>query len=954
MNVFYKTLCLLFLCHCLQGQTPYFRQHPFSTEFKNIVVNTMLETADGFIWVGTSNGLFRYDGLEFKSIPTIDTFLIAEVTALFEDDQRNVWVGTKSGQIYFLEKDLILKPWDLEEGRPAQKITGFEKTANGIFWISTYGGGAYYYKDDRLYNLDESDGLLGMEIYSMIRHRENHILLATDAGISVCKIENEEKQIHTLTTQNGLSDEIVKILLKGTDGNFWAGTYDHGVDFWNAEKQIFQQLIPNWEFGEINHLEVFQEREIWIGTEGNGLFRYDFSTGHLQQIDLPFFKNSKIYDLHKDVEGNLWVLNNKVGMSSANRQFEQVDHQLGNVQTVLIDKQNKVWFGTPTGLFQMEYTNQGQQTFKPIFQNKKINVISLFEDVNGMIWIGTFGQGLYCYNQDQQELDYFSKEQGLMNDNILSIDGSNKTLWLATLGGVYEIDIGLKINPSKMRFRNYTNEDGLGTDFIYKTFVDSKNRTWFGTDGKGISILENEKITNYDQANGIPLKAVYNITEDHKGNIWLSTGEHGIFEFDGENFSQLNIKEGIRDLEINSMITDDLGNILIVHPSGIDILNPKTKHLIYYDDEVGLEDLEPVLNAVGKDKLGNIWIGAKDKLIRYSALNEPLEIHPRTQIEQVNLVFEPVNYHKVSSFSHNQNDLVFHYIGLWYSDPEKVEYRYQLQGYNPNWIYSKDQQANYPDLRPGNYTFKVTSTENGVFNGEPVAKYSFEIKAPFWQRSWFLILTVLLFFGLGYAWTQWKSRRLKQEADLEKERVQSQLEVLKSQINPHFLFNSFNTLITLIEDEPELATEYVEKLSDFYRSLLQYREKDLIPLQEELELLRNFGFLLEKRFGENLHLEIPYINGQVAFVPPLTLQILVENAVKHNVISKKKPLKISLEIKEDKIRITNNLQEKITKEKSTHFGLQSIQSRYDLLDAKEIRIEKTANEFIVTIPILNK
>ena len=952
MNVFHKTLFLLFICHCLQGQTPHFRPHPFSTGYKNVVVNTILETTDGFLWVGTSNGLFRYDGLEFKSIQAKDTFLIAEVTALFEDDEQKVWVGTKSGQIYFLEKNLILQYWDIEEENPIPKITGFEKTTDGIFWISTYGEGIYYYKDGRLYNLDESDGLLGTEIYAMIQHRENHILLATDAGISVCKIKNGVKQIHTLTTQNGLSDEIVKTLLKGTDGNFWAGTYDHGVDFWNAKKQTFQPLIPNWKFGEINHLEVFQKKEMWIGTEGNGLLRYDFSTRHLQQINLPIFENSKIYDLHKDVEGNLWVLNNKVGISSANRQFEQVEHRLGNIQTVLVDRHDKVWVGTPTGLFQMNHSDQGQQIFQPVFQDKKINVISLFEDVNGMIWIGTFGQGLYCYSQTQQKLEYFSKEHGLMNDNILSIDGSDKILWLATLGGVYEIDISLKMNPSKIRFRNYTNDDGLGTDFIYKTFVDSKNRTWFGTDGKGISILENGKITNYEIANEIPLKAVYNITEDHQGHIWLSTGEHGIFEFDGEKFSQLNIKEGIRDLEITSMITDDLGNILIVHPSGIDILNPKTKHLIYYDEEVGLEDLEPVLNAVGKDENGNIWIGAKDKLIRYSALNEPLEIHPRTQIEQVNLVFEPVNYHKVNSFSHNQNDLVFDYIGLWYSDPEKVEYRYQLQGYNPDWVYSKDQQAHYPDLRPGNYTFKVTSTENGAFNGEPVASYNFEIKAPFWQQTWFLIIAIILLSGLLYGWTKWKSQKLQREADIQKERVESQLEVLKSQINPHFLFNSFNTLITLIEDEPEAATEYVEKLSDFYRSLLQYREKDLIPLQEELELLRNFSFLLKKRFGENIQVRIPNINGKVAFIPPLTLQMIVENAIKHNIISKKKPLRISLEVIDDEIFITNNLQEKITKEKSTHFGLQSIQSRYDLLDKKEIKIEKTEKEFKVTIPIL--
>lgn len=954
MKVLLKILIILFFSFSLQGQIPHFKSHPFSESNKNTIVNTMLETRDGFLWFGTSDGLFRYNGLEFNRTLLADTFSISKVTALFEDENSTIWVGTKEGEIYFLEKNKPLQKWMPEEGTPAVMITGFTKTLDGIFWISTYGEGVYYYLNERMYNLDIEDGLTDVEIYSMNRHRENHILVATDAGISVCKIKDRKKQIHQITTDDGLSDEIVKVLLSGEGGDFYAGTYDQGVDFWNAKKQNFEQLIPNWNFGEINQLEIFKGKELWIGTDGNGLLRFDLKTKYLQKINLPEFEDSKIYDLHKDVEGNLWVLNNKVGISSANRQFEQEENDLGNVQAILTDQKNRIWLGTPSGLFQIKNQLDGTKIYLPFFLEKNINVISLFEDVFGNIWIGTFGQGLYVFNFSKNKTKYFSRPSGLLNDNILSIAGSAKMLWLATLGGVFEIDLSEDIFSKKIEFRSYTHDDGLGSDFVYKAFVCSTNRTWFGTDGKGLSVLENGKIINYTKANDIPLKTVYTITEDHRGSIWFGTAEQGIFEFDGENFHQLNIKEGIRDLEITSLVTDSLGNILIVHPSGIDILNPETKHLIYYNDEVGLEDLEPVLNSFASDKNGNIWLGGKDKLIRYSALNEHLEIHPRSIIEGINVFFEPIDYQSVNEFSHTENSLVFDYVGLWFTDPEKVEYRYQLEGYNQDWIYSKDNQAHYSDLRSGDYTFKVTSTENGAFDGEPITSYSFKIKAPFWQQGWFIVLCILALLGLIYSWGKWKSQRLQREADLQKERVESQLEVLKSQINPHFLFNSFNTLITLIEDEPEAATEYVEKLSDFYRSLLQYREKDLIPLQEELKLLRSFSFLLKKRFGENIQVEIPKVNGEIAFIPPLTLQMLVENAVKHNVISKKKPLIISLKVFNDEILITNNLQKKITKEKSTHFGLQSIQSRYDLLGKKQVKIQETENEFKVIIPILKK
>jgi len=956
--IIYFTFFTIFL---LKAQVPFFKTHPFYEINNKTIVNTILEGKDGFLWFGTSNGLFRYNGLEFKPITFTDTVLVSNVTALFEDEQATIWVGTKEGDIFYLEKNKFLHKWMPEEGTPSVMITGITKTKDGIFWISTYGEGVYYYVNGRMFNLDVEDGLTDVEIYSMALNLENQIWVGTDAGISVCKIKDGKKQIHQLTIADGLSDEIVKTLLSGEDGDFWVGTFDQGVDFWDAKKQNFESLIPNWSYGEINSLEIFKEKEIWIGTEGNGLYRLNLETKDLQSINLPEFTKSKVYDLHKDTEGNLWVLNNKVGVSSANRQFERVTHNLGNVQAVLTDRKNQVWLGTPNGLFLMENTSDGTNNYQPIFLEKNVNVISLYEDVFGNIWIGTFGQGLYCLaggeagnDFSKSKIKYFSQKDGLLNANILSIDGTDNMLWLATLGGVFELDLKEDIFLKRNQFRNYTHEDGLGSNFIYKAFVCSTNRTWFGTDGKGLSVLENGKITNYTQANEVPLKTIYTITEDHRGSIWFGTAEQGIFEFDGKNFHRLNVKEGIRDLEITSLVTDSLGNILIVHPSGIDILNPETKHLIYYDDEVGLEDLEPVLNSFSSDKYGNIWLGGKDKLIRYAALNEKLEIHPRNIIEGINVFFEPIDYKSVNQFSHTENSLVFNYVGLWFTAPEKVEYRYQLEGYNPEWIYSKDNQAHYSDLRPGNYVFQVTSTENGAFDGEPITSYSFDIIAPFWQQTWFVIFAIGFLLSMLYAWTKWKGQRLQREADLQKERIESQLEVLKSQINPHFLFNSFNTLITLIEDEPEAATEYVEHLSDFYRSLLQYREKDLIPLQEELELLRNFSFLLKKRFGENIQIEIPNINGKIAFIPPLTLQMLVENAVKHNVISRKKPLKISLKIMEDEIYIINNLQKKITKDKSTHFGLQSIQVRYDLLGKKQVKIEETKKDFKVTIPILNQ
>jgi ligand-binding sensor domain-containing protein len=930
------------------GQLPHFRSKALPLEYANATPTLLLEASDGLFWVGTSSGVFEYNGLEYHPILSNDTLLNVEVTALFEDLEKRIWIGTRKGDIYHFDTTKKLQQWQPEEGTPAVPITGFIQTEDSTFWISTYGEGLYYLRNERLYNINEEDGLPATDIYHLAQHRSDHVLASTDAGIAVCKIKNGEKIIHQLGRTDGLRDEITKTTLSDNDGNFYVGTYDQGIDYWTASTQNFQPLISQWLHGEITCLEKVDQEELWIGTNGHGLFRYTLETKTLDQIADPLFTNAKIHDIHCDTEGNIWVVSNTSDIQIAHRSFEQLSHQLGNSQAVLVDQSNQLWVGTANGLFFLD-----DHQFVNFNLGKSVNVISLYQDTYGQIWIGTFGQGLFCLNQETKQLRFFSKEDGLLNANILSIDGSETYLWLSTLGGVFELDLVPDILKNKVNFRNYTNDDGLGTDFIYKVYVDRKGRTWFGTDGKGLSVLENGKITNYPIAHGQLIRAVYAITEDQRGHLWFSTAEQGLFEFDGQEFYPLNLQTGMRELSVTSLATDPNGNILIAHSSGIDLLDPVSRHLIYYDSEVGLNNLEPALNAISKDAQGNIYLGANNSIIRYKPASIPLEIHPRTVIRQVRVFFEPIDFHSIMNLDHNENSLIFEYIGLWYTAPEKVTYRYKLEGYDPEWIYSKDQQANYSSLPSGKYTFRVEAAENRDFKGVHEAIYTFTIGAPFWQRWWFITIISLFIITAIIAWGKWKSNRLQRAAQLQRERVESQMEVLKSQINPHFLFNSFNTLLSLIEEDSESAAEYVEHLSDFYRSLLAYRQKDLIPLQEELNLLRNFYYLLQKRFNDSIWMEIPEINGRPVFIPPLTLQMLVENAIKHNVVSKSKPLNITLTVSDHSIVVRNNLQKKLTPEKSTHFGLQSIRSRYELLDKPGMQVEVTEAEFIVTLPIIN-
>ncbi|MCX6231654.1 MAG: histidine kinase [Bacteroidetes bacterium] len=219
-----------------------------------------------------------------------------------------------------------------------------------------------------------------------------------------------------------------------------------------------------------------------------------------------------------------------------------------------------------------------------------------------------------------------------------------------------------------------------------------------------------------------------------------------------------------------------------------------------------------------------------------------------------------------------------------------------------------------------------------------------------------IISLVISFIHEGvYLYFEWmKSNKRSQE--LERESLLSQFETLKNQVNPHFLFNSFNTLITLIEEDKKDAVEYVQKLSDFFRTILQLRDKSIITIEEELELIQTYSYLQMKRYGENLILSINVSpENRMKYIAPLSLQMLVENAIKHNVIATGRPLSIEIISTENGyIQVKNNIQKRTEEEPSAGLGLQNIRNRYKFLSDKEVEVMISAQHFSVALPVLEE
>jgi sensor histidine kinase YesM len=230
----------------------------------------------------------------------------------------------------------------------------------------------------------------------------------------------------------------------------------------------------------------------------------------------------------------------------------------------------------------------------------------------------------------------------------------------------------------------------------------------------------------------------------------------------------------------------------------------------------------------------------------------------------------------------------------------------------------------------------------------------------FWQDYLYNLIVILIFvvtisgiYEAIFYFARWRFS-VRETEELKKANLQSQFESLKNQVSPHFLFNSLNTLSSLIEENPETAIRFVNQLSKVYRYLLQSNEKELTTIKEELEFLDAYIFLLKTRFGDGLKMtkELPdeFLS---TLIPPLTLQILIENAVKHNIVSASNPLHIEVKsCKEEQICVVNNKQKKTINVASNGLGLANIAAKYKLLNKPAIRIDDGATEFIVSLPII--
>ncbi len=915
-----------------------------------VKVNTLLQDEDeGYIWLGTDEGLYRYDGHEF--LPLKDS-LHQPVTSIAAYNDE-VWVGYKNGAVAKLKQG----KWQsvtLADEAPVTPITHIVVQGADSFWLCSEGEGVFRVTGDSVLHITTDNGLSDDFVYTLLVVDSNRVMAATDRGINELMFKDGEVGYAYITTSKGLPDNIIRVVrpIPGICWS-WIGTHEGGLALYcsNSHEVWSPQMNTPWQWGAVNDILPLSKEEAWVVTQSGYLLKAGIKDSTNIDIKPISFRGQKLSRLIKDQSGNIWCATNtgiKLITATYLLRYPLGDpYQLNEVSAIACDNDGHIWLAQGKSLYCIEDGRLNKKYYG------KVPISALYVDERNRVWIGTLGDGIY-FREPWGKMVMIKSIKELRNESVLDITGTKDRIWVAGLNGVEELSYPTRSDAGDMQMvKRHSKSEGVGSDYIYELYADKKGRIWMATDGAGVTMYNGVKYFGWDEDAGMESKVVYSIAEDKDGHIWAATLQDGLLIYNDSIWTTKSKKNGLQDLSISALETNATGEVVIVTGKGVDEWHAGCMEFKHYGRQQGVDSVSGSLNLITKDKEGNVYVPYEEGILVFRNKVGSEVVAPMVTIESVSTFFEEVPYGD-DVFPNNKNHISFTFNGISYTNPEFIRYRYKLEGFNNSWIITNDRSITFPQLPSGEYTFVVQSSMNNAFDHAAEATYSFTINKPFWKEVWFIVLMATLIWIAAYTYIRLRERNLKKVARLQKERMVFEYEHLKSQVNPHFLFNSLNTLSSLIEDDQNLAQDYTVHLSDMYRSMLAFRDKDMIPLQDELNIVKHFMYIQKSRFGEAVKMEVQIPDDilQNGKVIPLALQLLVENAMKHNVVSTKQPLQINIVVDKDYIKVSNTLQPKMSKEKGAGLGLVNIRRRYSLLSDKNISYGVNENEFVVLLPLL--
>lgn len=952
-----RTLPMLLILFFVNGvsalaKKPFLRDYYLNEQNDPVQVNDILQDGDGYLWLATDEGLYRFNGERFLRIPDSSrrpvmclAILNGRLYAGFKDGSLGRIDDLFKRKLRFLDRKMVYPILDILPGSSGKSL-----------WLGTEGGVFLYHNDSLKLFLNTQSGLSDNFTYTLSQVSGDRFLAGTDNGINDVLLKEGQPHLKRSTTSEGLRDNIVRVTCRMPGTNlFWVGMQQGGVALYDAGARAVINFpgITTWPYGQVNDILPLSADHAWIATQSGYLLDIHLSKSLLSRIDAFHFPGKSFQKLVCDKSGNIWCASQK-GLSLLtaaylNKIILSPPYALQKITAMACDLKGNIWIAQNKDLYRLSLEEPAD--LKWVYR-APAPVSCLFNDRENRLWIGTMGKGI-SYRTVSGDYIQVKNVQALRTGSILSITGTSDRLWFSALTGVYEFTYPELGEAAPEFMKHHNSRSGIGTDYVYFLFPDHKGQIWMATDGAGICMLSANGYQNWKRINGKDGSVAYSITEDSRGNIWAGTYYKGLYYFDQKIWKPMK-HEDASDANISAVAANASGQVLAVYDRCIDEWYPGSRQFRHFNYRLGMDidSTSGVLNCVAKDSSGNVYIPFEHGLLIFKNQDRVYDIRPGVHITDISVLLKPISGQK-SAFKYDENYFSFRFEGINFTNPERLSYRYKLAGYGDKWISTHDESVTFPNLPPGSYVFQVQAALDGIFDRVSEDTFSFTIQAPLWQRPWFIIIAALLLLSVIYFLIKLREKRQQEFTQLEQERMNFEYEHLKSQVNPHFLFNSLNTLTNLIEENADAAVTYTERLSDLYKNILAYRNRDLITLREDRNILSSYLFVQRSRFGAALQVEFDIADGlQSKKIVPMCLQMLVENAIKHNIVSLTQPLCVKIWSDKDEIIVSNPLQPKLSKEKGAGLGLINISNRYRLLTKRAVIFGAKKNEFVVRVPLL--
>ncbi len=907
-------------------------------------VSAIAQTPDGYLWFGTMEGLARFDGSGFSTLNTRNTpeLRINYILGLLVDRDSVLWVGTAGMGVVQVRKGEVKRPNVTPELDHAV-VRQFTQSRDGDVWAASTVGLARFRGDSLIHLYTPADGLPADYVFSSTEDSSGRFYALTPKGIWIREGGCFEPYIGGAALK-GASDKgkpgsgthyrtglvleaspMAMICDRG--GRLWIGTRDRGLYEYDGVSLTNYSEKDGLGPGPINVLYEDQRGTIWIGSGTSGLSRLVNGKG-------TYFTSSdglsgdEVLSILEDREGVLWAgvatggvdrfLNSKfttfqTGQNAADNMvwalFADSQGRLiattatgkitefrngafvpsaivpggspaavraaasrmeagGIIFAFLRDRAGARWVGGADGV--QRYDGNGLRKF-PVGLTT-----ALAEDRFGRIWASAT-DGLWCITGDQSRRAVSSKGDTPMRLRQVLIDNSG-SLWIASReNGLTKYQLP-PLAPNapvldETTALHITQSEGLSSNWVTTMVADSGGRLWVATFGGGLNIVQGTQVASLTSTHGLPEEGLMGIALDGLGSLWLSSNN------------------GIHRIALSDMYA-----YLDGRRSSVTFQSFGISDGMYSDECNG-----GFQSCVARTSDGKLWFPTTSGVVMVDPAHLPTNtVPPAIVLERVridNLEGVPL---AGTEYPPGKGDLEFQFAGLSSNAPERIRFRYMLEGFNKDWIDAGNRhEVFYTNILPGTYRFRVIACNaDGVWN-EAGIDFPFVLRPHFSQTAWFGVLVAFLVLsmvtGVWYLYKRDRDREL-QGSRLESQLAQAQLQILEMQLQPHFLFNTLNGIMVLIRQDPGMASRMIARLSEFLRLTLESAGQQEVTLRRELEYLNRYIQIEQLRFGERLtiHQRIGPDTLE-ALVPNLILQPRVENAIRHGVSKRRGPALISVE-----------------------------------------------------------